>query len=128
MPFEPKRINFLLDKFFVSDINESEFNELCELLKDDENESDARQSLINDIKAAPFTNVDQVKLDAMLNKILRKEEVPVRRLFLPNLVRDRLWKRVVAAAAIIIVLGVSSYFAFFRPTEKPAIAKTPVPT
>ena len=120
MAAEPNRINFLLDKFSKNEVNEAEFNELCELLKDEENESDVRQSLINDIKAAPFTNVDQVKLDAMLNKILGKDEVSVRRLF-P-------WKKVVAAAAIILVLGVSSYFIFFRQTEKPAIAKTPEPT
>jgi ferric-dicitrate binding protein FerR (iron transport regulator) len=119
MAVDPNRINFLLDKFSRNEVNEVEFNELCELLKDDENESDIKRNLIKDIKVASFTELDQAKLDSMLNKILVKEEIPVRRLF-P-------WKRFVAAAAVIIVVAVGSYFAFFRNNEKPTIAKTPVP-
>jgi transmembrane sensor len=119
MAVDPNRIDFLLDKFSRSEVNEAEFNELCELLKDDENESDIKRNLIKDIKAASFTELDQAKLDRMLNKVLDKKEVPVRTMF-P-------WKRIVAAAAVIMVVAIGSYFAFFKHNEKPTLAKNSVP-
>lgn len=133
MAVDPKRIGFLLDKFSRNEVNEAEFNELCELLKDDENESDVRQSLINGIKAASFTELDQAKLAAMLRKVkgeswkVEGENGGVVRMF----PKKRKIFRMVAAAAVIIVVAIGSYFAFFRQTEtlrqvqgdKPIVAK-----
>jgi transmembrane sensor len=118
MEVDRNRIEYLLEKFSANEVTEAEFNELCDLIKENESERVIKAKLHQELRNAPFVVLEQSVMDKMLQKVVFREERPVMRMF--N------WKRLTAAAAVIILLAVSSYYLFFKTNEKPQIAKTPV--
>ncbi|HWJ89728.1 MAG TPA: FecR domain-containing protein [Flavisolibacter sp.] len=119
MEVNRNRVEFLLEKFSANDLSEAEFNELCELINENENEPAIKAKVHKDLENAAFASLDQTVMDRMLEKVLSQGERPVKRMF--N------WKRFASAAAIIIILGIGSYLAVFKTNERSQIARSPVP-
>lgn len=119
MEIDRNRIEYLLEKFSSNDVNEAEFNELCELIKKNENEPVIKAKIRQDLGSAPFSSLDRSVMDRMLQKVVSQNDRPVRRMFS--------WKYLSAAAAVIILLVVSSHYLFIKKSERPDIAKKSVP-
>ncbi|MBO9682945.1 MAG: FecR domain-containing protein [Flavisolibacter sp.] len=124
MAVDPNRLDFLLEKFSQNEVSEAEFEELCELINDHENEPAIKGILQQGLHNAPFARLDQTKMDKMLSKVLLTESKPVRRLY-P-------FRRIAAAAAaiIVLVLGAGAWYGFFnhKKGNEVAVSNPALPT
>ncbi|MBN8836337.1 MAG: DUF4974 domain-containing protein [Sphingobacteriia bacterium] len=97
------RIETLLAKLSDNSLNQEEFDELCELLKDSELKTLFTDALLDGFEKAPFSYLGQEQLDVMLHKVLIPEAkvVPIKRYR---------WLRVTAAAAIFMLAFVGIWY------------------
>ncbi|MBA3674769.1 MAG: DUF4974 domain-containing protein [Chitinophagaceae bacterium] len=101
------RLEPLLDKFSQNEVNESEFNELCELIAASENDTILKVKLVNDIQQAKHYPIDKRKMDKMLLKVLYPEGAPVYQMQKRKIFS---WTKIAAAAIIILMVSAGVYW------------------
>ncbi len=115
------RLEELLAAYTQNKINAPEFEELCELLKEEKSDAELKELLQNEWKETPFVAMDQQKLDGILHEVLssRSENpAPVHRIHFLRI--NRWW----AAASIILLLGAGAYFMLRNKADQhPELAK-----
>ena len=97
-----QRVEGLLEKFEKNELNEAEFDELCQLLKSNESEGLVKAKIRQDLERAGFVRVDKRKMDKMLGRILPRQRVY-------NMFSRT---KLVAAAVVLLVFSLGSYFIF----------------
>ncbi len=133
-----KRLLELMELYTKTLISKAEFDELCELLKEG-NDDELKTLFETELRQAPFKAMGKQKLDRMLKEVLgeRSEWSMVNsEREIPELVRNEksgslvhMFKRIAVAASILLVVGVGSYFLFFNKADKPdEIVTTTVPS
>jgi ferric-dicitrate binding protein FerR (iron transport regulator) len=115
-------------------VTESEFNELCELIKEPGNEAALKNMLEQGMSKADFIEMDKKQLDFMLKRILKTSPISAQApelrsepLYLGSPLQRRIWRHWAVAASIILALGVGGYLLFFNKSGKqPEVVKTTV--
>jgi transmembrane sensor len=119
MPTTPNKIAELLEKYSRNAVSKTEFDELCALIRDDENEDLLKKELQGRALNAAFAELDTQSADRMLKAVL-DATTPARR------VRVMYPMRWVAAAAVIFLI-VGGLYLFNRPEPKQNLATTNKP-
>jgi hypothetical protein len=113
------RFKELLDKYSGNAISESEFTELCELLKVPEYEAEIKNILTEGLPGCEADMQDQDQLDHMLKKVLsvirtgEKSSVvdPYHNKPVSNLLNvKRIWYKLSAVAAVLLIAGSVWFF------------------
>lgn len=117
------RFEELMEKFSMNDVDETEFNELCELISASKNEDDLKAKLLSELQETKFTHLDKTKLDRMLRKILPTETTPVYKMQHGN----RFFQTRIAAAAIIILMLVGGVYWFTSKSRNNNLVSTQKP-
>ncbi len=118
------RLQYLFAQHVAKTNTEAEKHELALLLLSPQSEDEIKELLQQSWDAdGAFENMPLQKREDMINAILG-HDAP---LFKERTVRSfAIWKRVAAAAAILLVLSVGSYFAFKnKPVQEVAVNKAP---
>jgi hypothetical protein len=120
-----------MQKFSMNDIDETGFNELCELIAASKNENELKAKLLSELQETKFTHIDKSKLDRMLHKILPAETAPVYKMQHGN----KFFLTRIAAAAILILMLAGGIYWFtgkspnnhLVSTQKPAVKNDMAP-
>jgi hypothetical protein len=120
---DQERLKELLDRYAQNELSRYEFDELCDRIKDAQNDAYLKDIIGQELSETEFVAMDKGQLDAMLKRVLSQES-GVRRMFT--------WKRWAVAASIILAVGIGSYLLFSpRPPkeggEKPMTKINDVP-
>src|SRR5690606_7896164 len=97
------RIEELLDAYTVNKISEPDFNELCQLVRE-KNDEELSAIFEKELRQSSFKQMDKQKLDRMLANILTKDTKANR------VVRMFPWRKITAAAAVLLVIATGVYF------------------
>ncbi len=124
MEEDQNRIIILLDKYSQNEVSEDEFQELCRLLNNEENEAVVKAKLSREITESPFTEIESAQLKGLFEGIITQQHTPLKKLNQQKKFSIGWWKY--AAAAIIIVMaGVCVYYSFIKSTGSLPLVKTP---
>jgi ferric-dicitrate binding protein FerR (iron transport regulator) len=111
------KLRYLLDRLSGNEITRAEFDELFAMVNRGEYEADIKAVLIDGLGNEPLPEaMDQERLNTVLSSIMingqRPEQAgtPVRRMIF--------WKRLAAAAAIVLLIGAGIWFGVVRTPKK----------
>lgn len=123
MSLPKERITYLIEAYTSKTATVQEEQELMEWMQEAQEDSELKdyvQNLWNQYQ--PETKFDYVNWDDLFNRIIQSDKIHS---IAPEPKRI-LWPRIVAAAAVLIVLGTASYFLLFHKVSKNEIAKTEI--
>lgn len=116
------KLRYLLDRLSNNEITRAEFDELFAMVNRGEYEEDIKAVLMEGLGNEPQpAAIDQERLNTVLNgimindQVLQQSEAPVRRMIF--------WKRLAAAAAIILLIGAGIWFGVVRAPKKELVTK-----
>ena len=114
----PQTFKELLAGYYSGTLTDRERIELSAMLHDPQHSEELKQLFTEDLADPDFQSVaDTESLELVYQQIqLQKQAMPVRRIF-P-------YRRVAAAAAVILLMATGTYFLFFYPSQKPGIVRT----
>jgi transmembrane sensor len=111
------KLRYLLDRLTSNEITRTEFDELFVLVNRDEYEDDIKAVLLESLRNEPLPEtMERERLNTLLSGIIINDQVPeqavapVRRIFF--------WKRLAAAAAIVLLIGAGIWFGVVRTPKK----------
>ena len=114
----PQTFKSLLSGYYAGTLTEKERMELSAMLHDPEHREELKQIFTEDLADPDFQSVvDTESLELVYQQIqLQKQVTPVRRIF-P-------FRRITAAAAVILLMATGTYFLVFYKPQKPTIVST----
>jgi len=112
------RIYDLLEKFASGACSEEEFEELMQLMRDNENDEAVRESMRKYFSSLDSEVISEVHVDEQGDMLQRGEPFPERSR------RPVLFKRMLIAACIILLVGGTYFFYSPKPIERAEKAKT----
>jgi transmembrane sensor len=116
------KLRYLLDRFTNNEITRAEFDELFALVNRDEHEEDIRSVLVEGLANEQLSEkIEQERLDTVLMNILStdRSEARVRRMIF--------WKRLTAAAAILLLIGAGIWYGLIRTPKSEVVTKNSKP-
>ena len=119
------KLEYLFAQHMAKTSTEAEKQELAVMLLSPQFQEDIKELLQQAWEAdTAFENMPGQKAEEMVNSILRSDAVLVKEKTIRPFI---LWKRMAAAAAVLLVISAGSYMAFKnKPVQQVTVAETPV--